>query len=142
MRAAASFVVPIIVLVFLFLACEQVSEPVKRLTATKIKDILDHPRNYENKEVTIYGTVTDAVSLLVVKYFEIEDGTGTIKVMTNRILPQKGKKLRVTGALVSVEVGSERWLMLREKSDAKGDKQIKKLAAKTVHLPKSPRYEI
>ncbi len=117
----------VIFLVFLLSACE----PVNRLTATKIKDILDHPRNYENKEVTIYGTVTDAVSLLVVKYFEIEDGTGTIKVMTNRILPQKGKKLRVTGALVSVEVGSERWLMLREKSDAKGDKQIKKLAAKT-----------
>lgn len=123
MKAAASFVVPIIALVFLFFACEQVGEPVKKLSATKIKNILDHPRNYENKEVTIYGTVTGAVSLLVVKYFEIQDDTGKMKVMTNRILPQIGEKLRVTGTLVSIEVGPERWLMLREKSDVKGDKQ-------------------
>ena len=59
-------------LIFLLFACE----PVNKLTATKIKDILDHPRNYENKEVTIYGTVINAVSLLVVKYFEIQDDTG------------------------------------------------------------------
>lgn len=57
-------------------AREQISEPVKKLTATKIKDILDNPRKYENREVTIYGTVTDAISLLVVKYFEIQDDTG------------------------------------------------------------------
>lgn len=96
--------------------CERVSEPVKKLTATKIKEILDHPRNYEKKEITIYGTVTDVVSLLVVKYFEIEDDTGSIKVTTNRMLPQKGEKLQVKGALVSIEVGPERWLVLREKS--------------------------
>jgi len=57
---------------FLFFACE----PVKKLNATKIKDILDHPRNYENKEVTVYGAATNAASLLVVKYFEIQDDTG------------------------------------------------------------------
>lgn len=110
----------IVPLVFLFFACDQVSEPIKKLTATKIKDILEHPRNYENKEVTIYGTVTGAVSLLVLKYFEVQDDTGTIKVMTGRVLPQKGEKLRVTGTLVSIEVGPERWIVLREKSDAKG----------------------
>lgn len=116
-KPALLLVLSIIPLVFLFLACERISEPVKKLTATKIKDILDHPREYENKEVAIYGTVTDAVSLLVFKYFEIEDDTGKIKVMTNRMLPQIGEKLRITGTLVSIEVGPERWLMLREKSD-------------------------
>ncbi|MBI2357694.1 MAG: hypothetical protein HYV04_02045 [Deltaproteobacteria bacterium] len=103
-------------LIFLFLACEQLSEQVNKLTATKIKDILDHPRDYENKEVTIYGTVTNAASLLVFKYFEIEDETGKIKVMTERMLPQKGERLQIKGALVSVEVGPERWLVLREKA--------------------------
>lgn len=106
----------VVPLIFLFVACEQISEQVNKLTATKIKDILDHPRDYENKEVTIYGAVTDAASLLVFKYFEIEDGTGRIKVMTDRMLPQKGEKLRVKGTLVSVEIGPERLLVLREKT--------------------------
>lgn len=122
MKAVASFVVAIIPVVFLFLACERISEPVKKLTATKIKDILDHPREYENKEVAIYGTVTDAVSLLVFKYFEIEDDTGKIKVMTSRMLPQKGEKLQVKGTLVSIEVGPERWLVLREKTETEGQR--------------------
>jgi aspartyl/asparaginyl-tRNA synthetase len=97
--------------------CEQVTDPVKKLTATKIKDILDHSRNYENKEVTIYGTVTDAVSLLVVKYFEIRDDTGTIKVVTDKLLPTKGEKLKVTGRMTAIEIGTERWIVLREKGD-------------------------
>ncbi|MBI2088489.1 MAG: hypothetical protein HYT78_07070 [Deltaproteobacteria bacterium] len=82
MRLRSLLFLPLIYLVFLSISCEQVSERVKKLTATRVKDILDHPRNYENKEITIYGTVTGGASLLVVKYFEIEDDTGTIKVMT------------------------------------------------------------
>ena len=104
-------------------ACEQISEPVKKLTATRIKDILDHPRDYENKEITIYGTVTDAVSLLVVKYFEIQDDTGTIKVVTDKLLPTKGEKLKVTGRMVAIEVGTERWIVLREKSGRQGQRE-------------------
>ena len=96
------------------LACDTID----RLTATKIKEILDHPRNYEEKEVTIFGTVTDAASILVVKYFEIKDDTGTIKVVTDRVLPAKGEKIKVTGRTSVIEVGSERWVVLREKSRA------------------------
>ena len=87
MRRKSLLLITLIFVVFLFSACD----PVNRLTATKIKDILDHPRNYENKEVTVYGTVTNAVSLLVVKYFEIQDDTGTIKVVTDKLLPTKGE---------------------------------------------------
>ena len=102
-----------VVLLFfpLFLACDQVN----KFTSTEIKDILDHPRNYENKEVTVYGTVTNPVSLLVVKYFEIQDDTGTIKVVTDKILPTKGEKLKVTGRMTVIEIGTERWIVLREK---------------------------
>jgi len=96
---------------------------VDRLTATKIKEILDHPRNYEEKEVTIYGTVTDAASMLVVKYFEIKDETGAIKVVTDRLLPAKGEKIKVTGRTTVIEIGSERWVVLREKG--RGDKAEK-----------------
>ena len=89
-------------------------DAINSLTATKIKDILDHPRDYENKEVTIYGTVTNAASLLVVKYFEIEDGTGTMRVVTDRLLPAKGEKLKVTGRMEVFEMGAERLVVLRE----------------------------
>ena len=96
---------------------------VDRLTATNIKEIFDHPRDYENKEITIYGTMTDATSMLIVKYFEIQDDTGKIKVVTDRLLPAKGEKLKVTGRTGVIEVGSERWVVLREKS--KPDKSEK-----------------
>jgi hypothetical protein len=71
-------------LVFLFVACDSVN----KLRATKIKDIIDHPREYENKEITIYGTVTGAASLLFFKFFEVQDDTGSIKVLTSRVLPK------------------------------------------------------
>lgn len=93
-------------------------ELIDRLTATDIKEILDHPRKYEDKEVTVYGTVTDAASMLIVKFFEIQDDTGKIKVVTDRVLPAKGEKIKVTGHTSVIEVGSERWVVLREKGRA------------------------
>ena len=88
------------------------------VTASKIKDILDHPRDYAKKEIAVYGTVTNAVSLLVLKYYEIQDDTGSIKVFTDKLLPSRGEKLRVTGRMAVVEVGSERWVVLRESNDS------------------------
>jgi aspartyl/asparaginyl-tRNA synthetase len=88
-----------------------------RATTTRIKDILDHPRNFENKEVTIYGTVIGGASLVVTKYFELQDDSGSIKVVTDRVLPKKGEKLRVTGQMESIELGSERLIVIREKKE-------------------------
>jgi hypothetical protein len=81
---------------------------------TKIKDLLDHPRDFENRQITLNGTVTNAVSLLLIKYYEIEDGSGTIKVITDKLLPARGEKLTVTGRMIVVELGTERLIMLRE----------------------------
>ena len=69
------------------LACDSVYG----ITAAKIKDILEHPRDYQSQDITVSGTVTNAVSLLVVKYYEIQDGTGSIKIVTDRLLPTRGK---------------------------------------------------
>jgi hypothetical protein len=90
------------------------------ITATKIKDLLDHPRDYQSKDITVYGTVTNAVSLLVIKYYEIQDGTGSIKVVTDKLLPTRGEKLKVTGRMTVVELGTERWVVLRENQDSVG----------------------
>ena len=86
----------------------------KKVTATKIRDILDHPRDYENKDVTVYGTVREASSVIFVKFFELEDDTGTIKIVTNRVLPQTGEKIQVTGRMQSIEIGPQRTIVLRE----------------------------
>ena len=87
------------------------------LTSTRINNILNHPRDYESKEVTVYGTVTNAASLFVVKYFEIQDDTGDIKVVTDKLLPARGEKIKVTGRMAVIEVGTERWVVLREDSE-------------------------
>ena len=61
----------VVCLAFVGVACETL----ERFSAKNIKEILDHVRDYENKEVTIYGTVIDTASILVVKYFELQDNT-------------------------------------------------------------------
>ncbi len=101
-------------LAFVNVACDAAYS----ITATKIRDILDHPRDYQSKEITVYGTVTNAVSLLVIKYYEIQDDTGSIKVVTDNLLPARGEKLSVTGRTTVVEVGTERWVVFRENPDS------------------------
>ncbi|MGH7833011.1 MAG: hypothetical protein ACREQK_05160 [Candidatus Binatia bacterium] len=113
-------VIGLLLTVLLFIpACDQFN----RLTATKIKDILDNPRKYENKEVTVYGTVSDEFSFLVIKYFEIKDDSGAIKVMTARTLPKKGEKLTVTGTVETIEIGPNRLMMIREKDEKQKEKK-------------------
>ena len=52
------------------------------------------------------------------RYFEIQDVTGCIKVVTDKLLPTKGEKLKVTGHMTAIEIGTKRWIVLREKSRA------------------------
>ena len=66
---------------------------------TPIRNIVDHPRDYADKSVTVEGQVKNVFSLLVVKYFTLEDGSGSITVVTERPLPQKGERLKVTGTV-------------------------------------------
>jgi aspartyl/asparaginyl-tRNA synthetase len=101
------------VLAGIFAACEAAN----KLRSTKIKELFDHPRDYENREITIYGTVTGSASLFVVKFFEIQDETGTIKVVTERVLPKEGEILLVTGSMRAIEIGTERLIVLREKNN-------------------------
>jgi hypothetical protein len=84
------------------------------VTPTKIQDVLDHPRDFEGKDITLSGTVTNSVSLILIKYYEIQDGTGTIKIVTDKLLPSRGEKLSVTGRMMVVELGTERWVVIRE----------------------------
>ncbi len=66
---------------------------------TKIGDIVGHPRDYADKEVTISGEVTETFSLFVVKYFVVRDKSGEISVVTEKPLPVKGEKIKVKGTV-------------------------------------------
>jgi hypothetical protein len=102
------------------------------VTARKIKNILNHLRDYAKKENTVYGTVTNAVSLLVLKYYEIQDDSGSIKVFTDKLLSSRGEKLRATGRMAVVEVGLERWVVLRESNDSPAASERRKDAPKAT----------
>jgi aspartyl/asparaginyl-tRNA synthetase len=119
-------------LAFLNFACDAAYS----ITATKIKDILDHPRDYQSKEITVYGTVTNAVSLVLIKYYEIQDDTGSIKVVTDNLLPARGEKLSVTGRTTVVELGTERWVVLRENTDS----TIQAVGSKNAEGGPLPQY--
>jgi hypothetical protein len=85
---------------------------------TKIGDIVGHPRDYADKEVTISGEVTGTFSLFVVKYFVVRDGSGEMTVVTERTLPAKGEKIRVKGVVKEAfSIGPKTALVLVEKAD-------------------------
>jgi hypothetical protein len=86
------------------------------LFATKIGDILTSPGVYEGKDVTIAGKVTATHNLVVVKYYEVDDGSGEIAVVTNNALPKEGDKVRVKGHVnQAFAVGSSRLIVIIEK---------------------------
>ena len=88
--------------------------------STKIGDIVGHPRDYADKEVTISGEVTEIFSLLVVKYFVVRDGSGEITVVTERPLPAKGERVRVKGTVKEAfSIGPKTALVLVERADKK-----------------------
>jgi len=67
--------------------------------AVPIGKLLDNPREYAGKEISIAGTVSERLSLFVVKYFNLQDETGTIAVVSERPLPEVGRKVRIRGHL-------------------------------------------
>lgn len=86
--------------------------------ATKIGDIVGHPRDFADKEVTISGEVTETFSLFVVKYFVVRDNSGEISVVTEKPLPVKGEKIKVKGTIKETfSFGTKTALVLVEASE-------------------------
>lgn len=86
-----------------------------------IKEIVDNPRAYADRTVTIEGEVVGMLSLVVVKYFTVNDGTASINVITERPLPRKGQRIRVTGKVNEMfSLGTETLLVLVEEKEKSG----------------------
>lgn len=69
-----------------------------------IAQITSHPDRYEDRMVTVSGRVTEVIGLPFMDkgMFKLEDGTGSIWVLSSRRAPSRGEKLTVRG---KVQVG-------------------------------------
>jgi len=67
------------------------------LVATKIGDIQKAPGQYDGREVTIAGTVSSSHNLIFANYYQVDDGTGQIAVVTQSALPKEGEHVTVKG---------------------------------------------
>jgi hypothetical protein len=68
--------------------------------AQKIGDITADPGRFQNKEVTVAGRVTQSFGALGRGIYQIEDGTGSLWVLSeNRAVPSKGAMVGVKGRI-------------------------------------------
>jgi hypothetical protein len=65
----------------------------------RIGRILQDPARYSNRGVTVEGRVTNVVGALVAGVYQIDDGTGTIYVLSSRGVPNRGALVKVNGTV-------------------------------------------
>ncbi len=89
-----------------------------RFFTTPISKILENPRDYAGKTVTVSGEVTEVFSFLVIRYFIIKDKTGEIPVVTERPLPRRGNKITVKGTVQEAfSIGDKQLIVIVEKKE-------------------------
>ena len=111
MKHATTVLWVMVLLIFLTAACE-------RISTTSIGSIIDKPRDYAGKKVTVSGEVTEIFSLFVIKYFIVRDKTGEIAVVSDKPLPRKGTTVSVTGTVrEAFSIGDRQLLVLVEEGE-------------------------
>jgi hypothetical protein len=66
----------------------------------KIADLTRDPGRYHDKDVTVSGKVTDSYGLLGTGAYQVDDGSGTIWVISEQAgVPTQGAHVEVTGRL-------------------------------------------
>lgn len=88
-----------------------------RVASTDIASIARDPRAMEGKVVTIAGEVTERANLVLLRYFVVRDKSGEIPVVTDRILPAAGSRVRVSGYVrEAFSLGDQQLLVLEERT--------------------------
>lgn len=64
-----------------------------------INQILAEPHRYANHEVEVLGTVTRSASVLGRGAYQIDDGTGTLWVLSDKGTPRQGARVAVRGKI-------------------------------------------
>ncbi len=90
-----------------------------KISSIEIQKILSNPREYEGKEVTVSGKVTTSLSLGI-KFYGINDETGTIYILTDNAVPLEGDLIKVTGIYSQfIKIGGRQYSVISEKTTEK-----------------------
>ena len=87
---------------------------------TPVKQLLDDPSQYEGKTVRVAGSVKGAVGVLGMGAYQIDDGSGTITVVSEGGgAPRNGAEIGVEGTFRSAfTVGTQTLAVILEKKRA------------------------
>jgi hypothetical protein len=69
---------------------------------TTINKILAEPDRYRQREVTLKGGVVHSVSVLGRGAYKLNDGTGTIVVVSQSGVPRRGAEIKAKGRIIDV----------------------------------------
>ncbi len=64
---------------------------------TSVEKINADPGRYRNREVAVAGRVTDSYGVLDTGAYQIDDGTGTLWIITRRGVPARGSRVGAKG---------------------------------------------
>ena len=69
---------------------------------TTVARMLAEPQRYANKDASLQGDVTESVSVLGRGAYKLDDGTGTIWIVSTHGVPRKGARVKVKGKVRDV----------------------------------------
>jgi uncharacterized protein YdeI (BOF family) len=72
-----------------------------RILSTRIATIEKNLIKYDGKTITVYGKVKERIDLPTLKCYVLDDGTGTIGVVTRKALPRVGDTVHTKGRVNS-----------------------------------------
>ena len=91
MRKRAVYLLAVFCFGLVLTACDQ----------QKIGDIVADPGSFQNKEVTVAGTVITSIGVLGRGIYQVDDGTGKLWVLAeSRGVPSKGAMVGVKGQII------------------------------------------
>ena len=74
---------------------------------TTVARLLAEPNRYRNDNVSLTGDVTESMSLLGHGAYKLDDGTGSLWVVSRHGVPRKGARVKVKGEVKDVvDIGS------------------------------------
>lgn len=116
-RKFISFVIVIFLAVFLFKFFFG-SHPIKTTGAdyVEINEILENSGRYDDELVRVKGIVVSSTNLGI-KFYKINDGSGTIAIRSKDSVPSKGTEIKVTGKVEQyIKVSDMKIVAIIEKS--------------------------
>jgi hypothetical protein len=110
---AASF----LCLIALVAACAGTSNEDGDANTVAIQALLDAPETYDDQTVRVIGTVTGSTGALGTGGYEVNDGTGTLMVLTDEGIPDEGLRVSVEGEFEAEHlIGEDSLIVLKEKN--------------------------